>query len=144
MRTTWAPRRVLATSALALASGCADTVVHCGPCPPPAFVGLEAVRQPAGTVLTWCLVGAECGHETLGAPGSGSSVVEVPPQLALAGVTDIESLDGATVTITLTPPAGTGAVLGSESRTMRYTDGGDGECACSYLTTDTVVFDRSR
>lgn len=44
----------LLAPALALSTGCAESSVLCQPCPPPALVSIDAPRQPAGTILTWC------------------------------------------------------------------------------------------
>ena len=136
-------RQALIVAALALVSGCSTTVAQCKPCMSSGFVDIQAGRQPAGSTVRVCVEHLGCTERAFAAESDKPA-----GRVELAGSVRLQQLDGMNhaelggldVTATLTPPPQANAQPQTVHATTRYTDGGDGTCACSYLSADTITF----
>lgn len=138
---------IVAALAVALVSGCATTPTQCGPCVSSGFVAVEGGRQPAGTTVRVCV--AQLGCTTQAFPsesGDPADPVRLEGTVRLQQLEGMEheELGGLEVTATLTPPPHTRLPPQTATSTTRYTDGGDGTCACSYLSADMITFEPAR
>lgn len=144
-------RVAVPVAALALLTACGGDAI-CGACMASPYLNVQTGKRPAGTELRFCLDDSEvCSSEELGDLEPGPSTKGTKPaQVESHELTHMDfdtdlvgkDLDGRTVTVTLIPPAGTGAPL-SQAVALTYHDDGDGECACSYATNaEPVVFSR--
>ena len=139
-----AHRSALLVAALTVLTGCSATAIQCGGCPPSAFVNIDAGDKPAGTTVRVCLqahgctvrvypaVSADRSDQPRTAPVNETIGLDHLDQIARAG--HLEALDGTPVTVTVTPPRRSHRPSRTVHLTARYTNGGDGTCACSYLS----------
>lgn len=145
MTRTWAQRLTIVAVALVV-TGCSNEPVQCGPCPSPASFYVNAGQQPSGTAVRICMEGHGCTEQVFPRESDTSKTVHIEESITLdenlRGV-DYPTLDGATVTATLIHPSGP-ASTPTITQTTSWHDGGDGECACSYLSTDTFNFTPAR
>ena len=138
---------IVAALALALVSGCAATATQCGPCPSSGFVEVQAGRQPAGTTVRLCIAQLTCTEQAFPSESADpADPVRLEESVRLQHLEDLEheTLGGLELTATLTPPPRTQLPPQTVHATTRYTDGGDGTCACSYLSADTITFEPAR
>jgi hypothetical protein len=134
--TKWTQRLTM-VAAVFLITGCSTEPVQCGPCPPPASFYVEAGTQPAGTIIRVCMDGHGCTEQLFPRESDTSKTVQIAEGMTLenlASSDDYVSLDGAPVTATLIPPT-KNAPTQTVTTTTSWHDGGDGVCACSYLST---------
>jgi hypothetical protein len=126
-------------------AGCSSEPVQCGPCPSSGSFYVDAGRQPAGTTIRVCMEGHGCTEQVFEREGDTSNTVRVIENITLEGLYGVDhaSLDGETVIATLTPPGARTSIQTASSQ-VTWIDGGDGECACSYLSADSLTFQRSR
>jgi hypothetical protein len=145
MRRHWAQRTTLVIAALVFTAGCSDVPVQCGPCPSSGSFYIEAGRQPAGTTVRLCMEGHGCTDQTFPRESDTSNTVRISENITLDSLygVDHETLDGATLTATLTTPDDR-TPSQTLTTTVGYVDGGDGECACSYLGAEDIHFTPAR
>lgn len=107
------------------------------------FVEIQAGRQRAGTTVRVCVERLGCTRQAF---PTESENPDGPIQLAgsvrlphLEGM-EHEKLGGLELTAILTPPRHAHTEPQAVHATTRYTDGGAGICACSYLSADLITF----
>jgi hypothetical protein len=144
MTRRWVQRVALVALGIVV-TGCSSGPVQCKPCMSSGAFYVDGGRQPAGTAVRLCMEGHGCSEQIFPRESDTSNTVLVSENITLEGLYGVDhaGLDGETVTATLTPP---GARAASQTVTapVAWIDGGDGECSCSYLSTESLIFRPSR